>query len=72
MKKFSKILFILLINNFCFFYQDLGAVEKIKIGLLIPMTGINSDLGTSIIKAVRLAVNDIDNEIIEIIPKDTK
>ena len=47
------------------------ASEKLKIGMLIPMTGPNKDLGQSIIKAVRLAVKDINNNLIEIIPKDT-
>ena len=47
------------------------AAEKIKIGLLVPMTGNNKDLGQSIIKAVRLAIKDIDSDLIEIIPKDT-
>jgi hypothetical protein len=35
------------------------------------MTGMNKDLGQSIIKAVQLAVKDIDSNLIEIIPKDT-
>ncbi len=48
-----------------------NAKEKIKIGLLVPMTGTNKDIGKSIIKAVSLAVKDIDNDLIEIFPKDT-
>jgi len=47
------------------------AEEKIKIGLLVPLTGKNSEIGQSIIKAVRLAINQINNSSIEIIPKDT-
>ncbi len=35
------------------------------------MTGTNKDIGQSIIKAVRLAIKDINNNSIEIIPKDT-
>ena len=35
------------------------------------MTGSNKDIGQSIIKAVRLAIKDIDSDLIEIIPKDT-
>ena len=42
-----------------------------QIGLLVPMTGLNKDLGQSIIKAVRLALKDINSELIEIIPRDT-
>ena len=35
------------------------------------MTGENKEIGESIIKAVGLAVKDIDNNLIEIYPKDT-
>ena len=71
MNKFIKIIFLFLLNYSLLFSQALGAEEKIKIGLLIPLTGSNKDVGQSIIKAVRLAVKDIDRELIEIIPKDT-
>ena len=47
------------------------AETKIKIGLLVPLTGKNSEIGQSIIKSARLAVNQINNPSIEIIPKDT-
>ena len=38
---------------------------------MVPLTGSNKELGQSIVKAVRLAVKDINNDSIEIIPKDT-
>jgi hypothetical protein len=38
---------------------------------MVPLTGSNKELGQSIIKAVRLAVKDIDSNTLEIIPKDT-
>ena len=53
------------------FFQTAYSIEKIKIGLLVPMTGPNKQIGESIIKAVRLAVKDIDSDVIEIFPKDT-
>ena len=71
MNKIIKIIFFTLINLSLLFLYSAKAVEKIKIGLLIPMTGSNKDLGQSIIKAARLAVKDIDSDLIEIIPKDT-
>ena len=71
MNKFIKIIFFLLFNLSLLFLHAVKAEEKIKIGLLIPMTGLNKDLGQSIIKAVKLAVKDIDSSLIEIIPKDT-
>ena len=45
--------------------------EKIKIGLLVPMTGEKYKIGQSIIKSTRLALRDIGNSKIEIYPKDT-
>ena len=71
MKRFIKIIFFVLLNFCLLFSYSAKAVEKIKIGLLVPMTGTNKDLGQSIIKAVRLAIKDIDSNLIEIIPKDT-
>ena len=71
MIKLFKILFILKCGVFLLFFQTVSANEKIKIGLLIPMTGSNKEIGQSIIKAVSLAVKDIDNNLIEIYPKDT-
>ena len=71
MNKFIKIIFFLLLNYSLLFLHSVKAEEKIKIGLLVPMTGPNKHIGQSIIKAVRLAVKDIDSNLIEIIPKDT-
>ena len=71
MNKFIKIIFFLLLSYSILFLQTVKASEKIKIGLLVPMTGSNKDIGKSIINAVQLAVKDIDNNLIEIIPKDT-
>ena len=67
----NKIIFFILLSCSLFFLNNTKAQEKIKIGLLVPMTGSNKDIGQSIIKAVRLAVKDIDSNLIEIIPKDT-
>ena len=70
----KKILKIITISSFFLFLNFLNLVnanEKIKIGLLVPMTGDNKDIGKSIIKAVSLAVKDINNDLIEIYPKDT-
>lgn len=53
------------------FMQNLYAQEKIKIGLLVPLSGKNSQIGKSIVKSVRLAINKIDNSSIKIYPKDT-
>jgi len=69
----NKIIKIILLSVLTF-SMSLGrtlANEKITIGLLVPLTGKNSEIGQSIIKSVRLAVNKINNPFIEIAPKDT-
>ena len=48
------------------------AEDKIKIGLLIPMTGKDKDIGQQIIKSTRIALKDINSNNLEIYPKDTK
>ena len=45
--------------------------EKIKIGLLVPMSGENVQLGELLIKSTKLALNDIENDKIEIYPRDS-
>ena len=71
MQKIIKII-LLLALTFSVLTEGLFASEKIKIGLLVPLTGKNSEIGQSIIKSTRLAVNKINNSSIEIIPKRYK
>ncbi|MDA9647554.1 ABC transporter substrate-binding protein [Candidatus Pelagibacter sp.] len=71
MNKFIKIIFFNIVIFSLLFLNLVTASEKLKVGLLVPMTGSNKDLGHSIIKAVRLAIKDIDNDLFEIFPKDT-
>ena len=71
MKMFVRFIFISVI----FFYSFstcLFAQNKIKLGLLVPLTGEFSEIGQSIVKSTLLAINKIDNPLIEIIPKDTE
>ena len=70
----NKIIKIILFLAFGFLITPVAllANEKIKIGLLVPLTGKNSEIGQSIIKSTRLAINTINNASIEIIPKDTQ
>jgi|TARA_B110000438_G_scaffold271508_1_gene289438 hypothetical protein len=70
MKTFTKIL-ILIIGISTLNVQKILADDTLKIGLLIPLSGQHSNIGKSIVKSVRLAVNKINNSSIEIFPKDT-
>ena len=71
MKKIIKIIFLLSLT-FLVSSKEVFSNEKIKIGLLVPLTGKNSEIGKSIINSTRLAINKINNLSIEIIPKDTQ
>ena len=72
MIKISKLLISLLFLFIICVSQKAFSNEKIKIGLLIPLSEDNQEIGQQIIKTVRMATNDINNENIEIIVKDTK
>ena len=72
MCKIFKILFLFIL----FFLKLSQSVaytdEKIKIGLLVPITGDNKKIGEQIIKSTRIALKDINAEKLEIYLKDTK
>ena len=63
MKIFIKIIIFFCITS-VLTIQNISAEEKIKIGLLVPITGENSEICKWIIKSVRLAVNKINNSSI--------
>jgi len=71
MNNFLKIIRIFFLVFFCLFSSTIYANEKIKIGLLVPVTGDNKELGQQIIKSTRIALKDIGSNQIEIYLKDT-
>ena len=62
--------FYIILSISLIFCSNSYSAEKIKIGLVIPLSGENKELGESVLKSVRLAVNDINDDRIVIIPKD--
>ena len=71
MNKIFKILqstFFMFCLVFCL---PVYAQEKIKIGLLVPLTGNDKDLGEQIIKSTRMALKDLNTNNIEVYIKDT-
>ena len=69
----SKIFKIFLITIIILLKHSFGITEeeKIKIGLLVPMSGENSQVGQLLIKSTRLALKEIGTKNLEIYPKDT-
>jgi len=71
MYKFFKIILIT-ITIYLFTYPHTFANnEKIKIGLLVPLSGEYKELGQLIIKSTRMALNNLGTDKIEIYPRDT-
>ena len=71
MKTLIKLLMFIALS-ITLFNQNIFASEKIKIGLIVPLSGENSLIGEKIIKSSRMAINKINDGRVEIIPKDTK
>ena len=69
MKKLLNLTFLVLII-FIFTNKLFAFEEKIKIGLLLPLDGQNHLIGKSVLRAVNLAINKIDDPILEVYPKN--
>tara|TARA_B100001063_G_scaffold147250_1_gene137496 strand:- start:1306 stop:2460 length:1155 start_codon:yes stop_codon:yes gene_type:complete len=72
MNKLFIILFLFFFNLLFASSLSLAEENKVKIGLLVPLSGDNAEIGEQIIKATRLALKDINSDILEIFPKDTQ
>ena len=69
MKKLFNLIFFVFI--FFILTSKVSASDtKIKIGLLLPLNGQNQNIGKSVLRAVNLAINKIDDPILEIYPKN--
>ena len=71
MIKIFKYLIIILFGYFQLIIFNANAEEKIKIGLLVPISGNDKELGKQIIKSTRIALKDISTDKLEIYLKDT-
>ena len=72
MNKIFLIIFFSICNLFFLIDHGVSNDDKIKIGLLVPLSGDNAEIGKQIIKATRLALKDINSDRIEIFPKDSQ
>ena len=71
MKIIIQFIFLIFLGLFLNVEKSLSQ-EKIKIGLIVPLSGEYKEIGESIVNSTRLAINKIDNSQIEILPRDTK
>ncbi len=71
MYKFFKIIYLIFFWLLSIYSLAFSSEEKIKIGLLVPLTGEDKEIGNQIIKSARIALKEINSNKIEIYPKDT-
>ncbi len=71
MDKFFKIFVLIFFGFFYLYPTNTFGDNKIKIGLLVPITGNDKELGNQIIKSTRIALRDINTQDFEIFIKDT-
>jgi len=71
MHKFFKILVLIFFNFIWVNSFSFSSENKIKIGLLVPLSGDDKEIGLQIIKSTRIALKDIGSDKLEIFPKDT-
>ena len=71
MKNLIKVIILIFILMGCSL-NKIYANELIRIGVVVPLSGEYKDIGESILKSIRLALNKIDDSKIIVIPKDTK
>ncbi len=69
MKKFFLATFFLLSVNFNLYADENN--KSIRIGLLAPLTGTYSELGNSLLYSLQLALEEINDENVIIVPKDS-
>jgi ABC-type branched-subunit amino acid transport system substrate-binding protein len=72
MNKIIKSFFYIILYFSIMSFHSTADETKIKVGLLVPLTGDNAQIGKEVVKAVRLALKDLGNHQIEVYPKDTQ
>ena len=72
MNKFLKTVFFVFLILLLETSVSNSEQSKIKIGVLAPLSGEDAFLGKQILNSIRMALTDINNNNIEVYPKDTK
>ncbi len=70
----KKTIFIIITYILIFFNSNLFSEENnktLKVGLLAPLSGEYKELGTSLLYSLQLALNEINDKNIQIIPRDS-
>ena len=66
----ASIIYLSLSNIYCFAKEAKPNESILKVGLIVPLSGKHQEIGKSILNSIRLALSKINDDQIEIFPKD--
>ena len=67
---FTSIIYLILSNIYCLAKETKQDESILKIGLIVPLSGKHQEIGKSVLNSIRLALSKINDDQIEIFPKD--
>jgi hypothetical protein len=65
-----SIIYLSLSNFYCLAKEAKSDEGILKVGLIVPLSGRHQEIGKSVLNSIRLALSKINNDQIEIFPKD--
>ena len=66
----ASIIYLSLSNFYCLAKEAKSDKGILKVGLIVPLSGRQQEIGKSVLNSIRLALSKINNDQIEIFPKD--
>ena len=66
----TSIIYLSLSNFYCLAKETKSDEGILKVGLIVPLSGRHQEIGKSVLNSIRLALSKINNDQIEIFPKD--
>jgi hypothetical protein len=66
----TSIIYLSLSNFYCLAKEVKSDEGILKVGLIVPLSGRHQEIGKSVLNSIRLALSKINNDQIEIFPKD--
>ena len=66
----ASIIYLSLSNIYCLAKEVKQDESILKVGLIVPLSGKHQEIGKSVLNSIRLALSKINDEQIEIFPKD--
>jgi hypothetical protein len=66
----TSIIYLSLSNFYCLAKEAKSNEDILKVGLIVPLSGRYQEIGKSVLNSLRLALSKINNDQIEIFPKD--